>query len=82
MEIFKLLGKNNRRTTIITAYRPCLGSIETAEISTILKQQWLVLQYNKGEEHHIVVAINDLIKVIQICKKEKHEIILSFDGNE
>ena len=41
-----------------------------------------MLQYNKGEERHIVVSINDLRKVIQICKKDKHEIILSLDGNE
>ena len=39
-----ILGKDNRRTKLFTMYRPCKGSIIPMEDSTVIKQQWLVMQ--------------------------------------
>ena len=43
--------KNNKRTTIITMYRPCKVKIENAGITTVIKQQWLIMQKSNRYEH-------------------------------
>ena len=73
-----ILGKNNYRTTIFTMYRPCKDQIETVRDTTIIKQQWLIMQQTKRKDHPRQVAIIDII----IAIKKKHNIMLAMDGNE
>ena len=70
-----VLGKNNTRTTIITIYRPCNVKIENAGITTVIKQQWLIMQKSNRYEHPYKAIITDAIKKIKKFKKERHEII-------
>jgi len=54
-------------------YIPCDTAIESVGNSTVIKQQWVMLkQQNK----------KSLIKEIIERQKEKHEIMLTIDGNE
>ena len=77
-----VLGKNNKRTTIITMYRPCKVKIENAGITTVVKQQWLIMQKSNRYEHPHKATITDAIKEIKKFQKDGHEIILLIDGNE
>ena len=66
-----LLGKNNSRTSIFNMYRPCDSPIESVGGSTVIKQQWLLLQEQKREIHPHKAAII-----------EGHEVFIALDGNE
>ena len=77
-----ILGKNNSRTTIFTMYRPCKGQIETVGDTTIIKQQWSIMQQTKRKEHPRQAAIADIIIAINKKQEENHKIVLAMDGNE
>ena len=77
-----VLGKNNKRITIITMYRPRNVKIENAGITTLIKQQWLIMQKSNRYEQSHKKIITDTIKEIKKFQKEGHDIILSIDGNE
>ena len=77
-----VLGKNIKRTTIITMYRPCNVMIENVGVTTVIKQQWLIMQKSNRYEHPHKAIITDTIKEIKKIQKEGHEIICLIDGNE
>ena len=62
-------------------YRPCNSPIESVEGATVIKQQWLLLQEQKGSIHPHQVAITDIIEAIKKKQKEGHEILIALDGN-
>ena len=57
-----VLGKNNKRTTIIIMHRPCNVKIDNAGITIVLKHQWLIMQKSNRYEHPHKVIITDAIK--------------------
>ena len=57
-----VLGKDNKRTIIITMYRPCKVKIAKAGITTVIKQQRLIMQKSNRYEHPHKVIITDVIK--------------------
>ena len=64
-------------------YRPGDTSIEQTGPSTVIKQQWLILQQkNRINLHPRDATINDLIIEIKRKQKDDHEIIVTIDGNE
>ena len=78
-----LLGKRNKRTSVYNMYRPGDTSIEQTGLSTVIKQQWLILQQqNRLNIHPHDAAITDLILEIKRKQKDNHEIIVTMDGNE
>ena len=62
-------------------YRPCKVKIENVGITTMLKQQRLIMQQSTRHEHLHTAIITDAIKEIKNFKKEGYEIILSIDSN-
>ena len=77
-----ILGRHNKRITIFTTYKPCKRSIEIVEHSTVIKHQWLVIKSKQYNQHPHQAAINDVIIAIKKLQKERHEIIISLDGNK
>ena len=77
-----ILGRNNTRTLIFTMYRPCKGNIATVGDTTIIKQQWLVMQQTPRKEHPRDATITDIIIAINKKRKEDHNIVLAIDGNK
>ena len=77
-----IISKNNNKTSIYTLYRPCNSNIESVECSTVIKQQWLLLQEKKRDEHPYRVAVKDIIKTIKTFQDDRHEIIIVLDGNK
>ena len=63
-------------------YRPCNVKIENAGITTVIKQQWLIMQKSNRYEHPHKTIITDTINEIKKFQKEGHDIILSIDGKE
>ena len=63
-------------------YRPCKGQRETVGDTTIIKQQWLIIQQTKIKNHPREAAITDIIIVINKKQKENHNIVLAIDGDE
>ena len=57
-----ILGRSNKRTTIITMYRPCNVRIEDVGGSTVAKKQWLIMQNKNRNEHPHKSVIKDIIK--------------------
>ena len=43
-------------------YRPCKVEIENADITTVVKQQWLIMQQSIRHEHSHTAIITDAIK--------------------
>ena len=76
-----ILGKNNTRTSIFTMYRPCKGNIATIGDTTIIKQQWLVMQQTQRKEHPRDAAITDIIIAINKKRNNNHNIVLAIDSN-
>ena len=74
--------ENNTRTSIFTIYRLCKGNIATVGDTTIIKQQWLVMQQTQRKEHPRDAAITDIIIAINKKRNEDHNIVLAIDGNE
>ena len=56
-----ILGKCNRGTTIFTIYRPFKGIIASMGDSTVIKQQWLVMQHTKRKDRPHKAVILDII---------------------
>ena len=78
-----LLRKKNTRTSVFNMYRPGDTSIEKTCPSTVIKQQWFILQQKNRINIHLHDAtINDLIIEIKRKQKDNHEIIVTMDGNE
>ena len=79
---FTILGKDLKQTSIFSVYRACNISIETAGNTTIVKQQWLLMQRTNRQQHPHKATIDDLIIEIKKKQKKGHEIIITMDGNE
>ena len=77
---FTILGEDLRQTSILNVYRVCNTSIETAGSTTIVKQQWLLMQRTNRQEHPYKATIDDLIVEIKKKQQNKHEIIVTMDG--
>ena len=78
-----LLGKHNKRTSVFNMYRSGDISIEKTGPTTVIKQQWIILQQkNRTNIHPHDAAINDLIIEVKIIIKDNHEIIVTMDSNE
>ena len=82
MDAHCYIGKNNNKTTIFNVYRPGKTAIELVGNSTVIKQQWILLKKSNIKGHPHDVIINDLSKTIKEKQKNKHEIIITIDGNE
>ena len=59
-----ILGKHNKRKTIFNMYRPCNTNLHNAGESTVVRQQWLIMQEINRQEHPHDAAIIDIIKDI------------------
>ena len=77
-----ILGKDLQQTSIFNVYRACNTPIESAGSTTIVKQQWLLMQKTNRQQHPHKATIDDLIIEIKKKQKSKHEIIITMDGNE
>ena len=66
-----ILGRNNNKTTILNVYCPGNKAIGLVGNSTIIKQQWVLLQQLNRKEHPHNVIINDLIKAIKDQQQQK-----------
>ena len=77
-----ILGRNNKKTTVFNVYRPGKMKVEDAGSSTVIKQQWIMMQQQGRDEHPHNATLKDLIKAIQQKQKHNHEIIVTIDGNE
>ena len=77
-----ILGKDNTRTLIFTIYRPCKENIVTVVDTTIIKQQWLVMQQIQWKEHPRDASITYIIIAINKKRNEDHNIVLAIDSNE
>ena len=66
---FTILGKDFQQTSIFNVYRVCNTSIESARSTTIVKQQWLLMQRTNRQQHPHKATIDDLI--VEIKKKQK-----------
>ena len=64
-------------------YRSGDTSVEKTGPTTVIKQQWIILQQkNRTNIHPHDTAINDLIIEVKIIIKDNHEIIVTMDSNE
>ena len=64
-------------------YRPGNTNIEKTGLSTVVKQQWLLLQKNDRTYVHLYdTAIVDILLVVKKSQKNNSEIIITMDGNE
>ena len=50
--------------------------------TTIIKQQWSIMQQTKRKDHPRHAAMTDIIIEINKKQKENHNIVLAMDGNE
>ena len=60
-----LLGRNNNKTTIFNVHRPINTAVELVGNSTLIKQQWIILNQLNRKGHPHDVIINDLIQAIK-----------------
>ena len=67
---------------VFNVYRLGKMKVEDAGSSTVIKQQWILMQQQGRDEHPHHATLHDLIKAIQQKQKHNHEIILTIDGNE
>ena len=68
-----LLGKHNKRTSVFNIYRPGDINIEKTGPTTVIKQQWLIIQQkNITNIHPHDAAINDLIIEVKRKQKDNH----------
>jgi len=78
-----MLEKHNKRTSVFNMYRPGDTSIANLDPLTVIKQKWLLLQQkNRTTIHPHDAAVTDLIIAIKRKQKDRHEIIVTMDGNE
>ena len=63
-------------------YIPCKGNIETVGDTTIIKQQWLVMQQTKRKDHSRNAVVTAIIIALNKKRNEGHHIVLAIDGNE
>ena len=63
-------------------YKPCKENIATVGDTTIIKQQWLVMNQTQRKEHSRDAAIIDIIIAINNKRNDDHNIVLAIDGNE
>ena len=56
-----LLGRNNNKTAIFNVYRPVNTVVELVGNSTLIKQQWIILNQLNRKGHPHDVIINNLI---------------------
>ena len=77
-----ILGKHNKITTIFNMYRSCNTNLHNAGESTVVRQQWLIMQKIYRQEHPHDEAITYIIKDINKKREAGNEIILTMDGNE
>ena len=59
------LGRNNKKITVFNVYRPSKMKVEDTGSSTVIKQQWIMMQPQGRDEHLHNATLNDLIKAIQ-----------------
>ena len=79
---FTILGKYLRQTSVFNVYRVCNTSIRATECTTIVKQQWLLIQWTNRKQHPHKAIIDDLIVEIKKKQENRHEIIVTMDDNE
>ena len=77
-----ILGRNNNKKSIFNVYHPGNATIELVGNSTVIKQQWVLLQQLNQKGHPRDIIIDDLIKDIKEKQQHNHDIILTIDGNE
>ena len=66
---FTILGKDRQQTSIFNVHMACNTSIETAGNTTIVKQQWLLMQRINRQQHPHKATIDALIVEIKKNKK-------------
>ena len=76
-------GENNKRLTIIAAYRTCIPYDEMG-VSTVHSQQWDIMEERNIEHMNIRAKIikKDINIFMAILIKQNHEVITFIDGNE
>ena len=75
-------GKNNKRLTIIAAYRTCIQH-DGMGVSTVHSQQWDIMEERNIEHMNIrAKRIKDINIFMAILIKQNHEVITFIDGNE
>ena len=77
-----ILGKELQQTILFNVYRPCKVLIDSAGCTTVVKQQWLLIQRDNRHQHFHHATIQDLIEEIKVKQRESHNIIITIDGNE
>ena len=77
-------GRNDRRLTVITAYRPCRDNIATAGPDTSFARQYhYLLQSGNTSPNPPQMLLSDLTTYLTFLQQEPlHHIILQLDANE
>ena len=78
-----LIGKDERKVTIVCAYCVCKNTISTTGPSTAFAQQWHLLRM-KGDERPDPCGkfFADLGTRIQELTRDKHEVLIMLDAND
>ena len=77
-----ILWRNNNKTTIFDVYRPGSKAIELVGNSTVINQQWVLLQQFNRKEYPCDIIINDIVKAVKQKQQHNHDIILIINSNE
>ena len=79
---FTIFGKDLQQTSIFNVYRVYNTSIKNAGSTTIVKQQWLLMQRTNRQQHPHKATIDDLIVETKKKQENKYEIIITMEGIE
>ena len=77
-----ILAKDLQQTSIFNDYQVCNSSVYSEGSTTVVKEQWLLMQRANRQHRPHKTTIDDLITEIKRKQRHSHEIIVTMDGNK